>query len=104
MRLFSNVAAGVVRFFGNAAAGVRHVNQRYARPEIQTTPFVTFCLWSLRIYLLLMVGLMLYALVAQARAGSGSDNKPDSPPAATEPAESQPGAAQPGATETPRHE
>jgi hypothetical protein len=55
---------------GNVAASVREINRRYAKPEIQTTRFVKICLWSLRIYLLSMVFLMVYALVRQSMASS----------------------------------
>jgi hypothetical protein len=80
-------------FFGNVAASVREVNRRYAKPEIETTRFVKICLWSLRIYLLVMVGLMFYALVRQSRAGSNAAETTSPPATVTNatPAMTQPG-------------
>jgi biopolymer transport protein ExbD len=66
--------------FGSVTASVREINRKYAKPEIEITPFVKFCLLSLRIYLLIMVGLMVYALVKQSMANS---NPVETPPAAT---------------------
>ncbi len=46
---------------------IHEVNRRYARPEIAMTPFVKVCLLSLRIYLLLLVGLMVVKFILVAR-------------------------------------
>ena len=67
--------------FKNVAESFAEVNRKYAKPEIETTLFVKICLLTLRIYLLLMVGLMVYALVKQAMA----ENTEAQPPAATQP-------------------
>lgn len=56
-------------FFKNIGESVREVNRKYAKPEIEMTLFVKTCLLTLRVYLLLMVGLMVYALVRQAIGG-----------------------------------
>lgn len=45
---------------------IREVNRRYAKPEIAMTPFVKFCLLSLRIYLLLLVALMVVKFILVA--------------------------------------
>ena len=65
--------------------GVREVNRRYARPEIETTRFTRVCLVGLRVYLMLMVALMVYALVRTAAAGRDAV-EPAAPPAASQPA------------------
>ena len=77
---------------GNIAASVREINRRYAKPEIEVTRFVTICLWSLRIYLLTMVVLMVYALVKQSMAGSAPAETASPPVTATN---ATPTAAQP---------
>jgi len=46
---------------------IREINRKYATPEIEMTPFVKFCLVGLRIYLLLLVGLMLFKFISAAR-------------------------------------
>ena len=47
---------------------IREINRKYATPEIQMTGFVKFCLFSLRIYLLLRVVLMIVKFVIAARS------------------------------------
>ena len=49
-------------------AQIREVNRKYAKPEIQMTPFVKFCLVGLRVYLLLLVGLMVFKFIIAARS------------------------------------
>jgi len=82
---------------GNIAGSVREINRKYARPEIETTRFVKICLWSLRIYLLTMVFLMVYALVKQSMASSApaetaspSVTATNSTPAVAQPAQVHP--------------
>ena len=53
--------------FKNLAAEIREINRKYAKPEIEITPFVKFCLIGLRIYLLLLVGLMIFKFILAAR-------------------------------------
>jgi hypothetical protein len=76
-------------FFGSIAASVREVNRKYAKPEIETTLFVKICLLALRLYLIIMIGLMVYALVRQVRSGSEPQEKTGPAPAAIQPAESK---------------
>ena len=73
-----------MRLFRSIVDGVREVNRKYAKPEIDTTLFVKICLLSLRIYLLVMIGLMAYALVDKVVAGGKGEHE-GSPAAATEP-------------------
>jgi hypothetical protein len=46
---------------------IREINRKYATPEIDMTPLVKFCLIGLRIYLLLLVGLMVFKFIVAAR-------------------------------------
>ncbi|HEX9531767.1 MAG TPA: hypothetical protein VGA58_03200 [bacterium] len=55
------------RIFESLKAQIREVNRRYAKPEIAMTPFVKFCLVSLRVYLLVLVTLMIVKFVLVAR-------------------------------------
>lgn len=43
--------------------GVRSVNRKYAVPQIEMTAFVKTCLLTLRIYLFVLVGLLLYKFI-----------------------------------------
>jgi len=49
--------------FSSLIAGVRSVNARYAKPQIEMTPFVKICLFTLRAYLFVLIGLMIYKFV-----------------------------------------
>ncbi len=49
--------------FGSLASSVREINRKYAKPTIEITPFVRACLLTLRVYLFLLIGLMLYKFV-----------------------------------------
>lgn len=71
-------------FFNNVADSVREVNRKYAKPEIETTLFVKICLVVLRVYLLSMVALMVYALVKDAVGGGNpSETAPTAAPTTT---------------------
>ncbi|MBF0548009.1 MAG: hypothetical protein HQM08_26465 [Candidatus Riflebacteria bacterium] len=48
------------RFIGEAIEAVKEINQKYAVPKIKTRPAVSFALLMLRLYLVLMVGLLFY--------------------------------------------
>ena len=47
----------------------RKINHRYSKPHIEMTPLVKLSLMALRIYLLLIVGLIIYKFVATLSAG-----------------------------------
>lgn len=47
---------------------VRAINRKYAKPEIEMTFFVRFCLIGLRLYLLLLVGLMILKFILAAKS------------------------------------
>ena len=48
---------------------IREINHRYSKPHIEMTPLVKLSLMALRIYLLLIVGLIIYKFVATLSAG-----------------------------------
>jgi len=50
-------------FFSSIVETVREINRKYEKPQIIMTPFVKFCLLILRIYLLSLVGLMVFKFV-----------------------------------------
>lgn len=55
------------RILESLRAQIREVNRRYAEPEIAMTPFVKFCLASLRVYLLVLVTMMVVKFILVAR-------------------------------------
>jgi Mn2+/Fe2+ NRAMP family transporter len=46
--------------------GIAAVNRKYAKPEIETTRFAKFCLLSLRVYLFVLIGLMIFKFIVAA--------------------------------------
>ena len=50
-------------FFRNTAGAVREINRKYAKPHIEMTRGVRFSLGALRLYLLLLVGIMVYKFI-----------------------------------------
>lgn len=55
-----NALTGVVN---SLMSSIRAINRKYAKPQIDMTPFVKICLLTLRLYLFLLVGLMVYKFV-----------------------------------------
>ena len=49
---------------------LREINHRYSKPHIEMTPLVKFSLMTLRIYLLLIVGLIVYKFVVTLSTGA----------------------------------
>jgi len=49
--------------FTSLVTGVKAINRKYAKPQIEMTLFVKVCLVSLRLYLFLLVGLMIYKFI-----------------------------------------
>jgi len=41
----------------------REINQRYSKPHIEMSPAVKYSLMALRVYLLVLVGLIIYKFV-----------------------------------------
>ena len=52
-----------INVFENLVTSVREINRKYARPRIEMTPFVKICLFSLRLYLILLIGIMIFKFV-----------------------------------------
>jgi len=52
-----------MRFFNGIIQGVREVNRKYATPSIRMTKGIKLALFTLRIYLLLLVGLLVFKFV-----------------------------------------
>jgi len=50
----------MTRMMVGLVSGARAVNRRYATPTIEMTPFVKICLVTLRLYLLVLIGLLVY--------------------------------------------
>ncbi len=53
--------------FGSLVSSVREINRKYHEPTIEMTPLVRVCLVVLRLYLLVLVGLMVYKFVVTLR-------------------------------------
>lgn len=53
----------VLDVFRDLFRGIRGINEKYKTPEIQMTPMVRFSLLLLRIYLLTMIGILLFKFI-----------------------------------------
>ncbi len=53
----------IVNFFKNTVETVRDINQKYATPHLKTTRLVRFSLGLLRVYLLLLVGILVFKFI-----------------------------------------
>jgi hypothetical protein len=49
--------------FTSLVTGVKTINRKYAEPQIEMTSFVKVCLVTLRLYLFLLIGLMIYKFI-----------------------------------------
>jgi hypothetical protein len=49
---------------------IREINHRYSKPHIEMTPLVKLSLMALRVYLLLLVGLIVYKFVITLTTGA----------------------------------
>lgn len=49
---------------------IREINHRYSKPHIEMTPLVKISLMALRVYLLLLVGLIVYKFVVTLTTGA----------------------------------
>lgn len=52
-----------MRLFSNIVQNIREINHRYEKPQIEMTPFVKLCLLVLRLYLLGLVGLLIFKFI-----------------------------------------
>ncbi|TWJ18841.1 hypothetical protein [Geobacter argillaceus] len=50
-------------FFSHNFAKVREINQKYAKPNVEMSGWVRGSLLFLRLYLILLVGLLLYKFI-----------------------------------------
>ena len=57
----------ILEFFKNTISNVKSINQKYAKPQIKMTPLVKFSLLSLRLYLLFLVGILVYRFITLIR-------------------------------------
>jgi hypothetical protein len=57
----------ILEFFKNTVSMVRSINQKYAKPQIKMTPMVKFSLLSLRLYLIFLVGILVYRFITMLR-------------------------------------
>ena len=53
----------IVKFFRSTVATVKEINLKYSKPQIKMTPFVRFSLMLLRLYLLFLVGILVYRFI-----------------------------------------
>ena len=53
--------------FNSLISGVREINRRYAKPRIEMTLLTRICLLGLRVYLITLVGLMVYKFIETVR-------------------------------------
>ncbi len=53
--------------FSHSFAKVREINAKYATPSIEISGWVKFALLSLRLYLLALIGLLLYKFITLVR-------------------------------------
>lgn len=51
------------KFFENTFKEVREINKKYRVPKTKTTPMVKFSLMMLRVYLILLVGILFYKFI-----------------------------------------
>jgi len=65
MKSFWNATMRPLReFFGRRFSRIREINRKYKTPHVEMTPAVKFALLVLRLYLLLLVGLLFFKFFA----------------------------------------
>jgi hypothetical protein len=52
-----------MKMFSGLITGVRMINQKYSKPQIEMTLLTKICLFGLRVYLFTLVGLMVYKFI-----------------------------------------
>jgi len=57
----------ILEFFKNTVSAVKSINQKYAKPQIKMTRMVKFSLLSLRLYLIFLVGVLVYRFITLPR-------------------------------------
>ena len=56
-----------MKTFRSLISEVRAINQKYSSPQIEMTRLTKICLFGLRVYLLTLVGLMVYKFIETVR-------------------------------------
>ena len=54
-------------FFSHNYAKIQEINRKYERPSIEMSAWVKFSLLSLRLYLMFLVGLLVYKFITMLR-------------------------------------
>ena len=57
----------ILEFFKNTVSTVKAINQKYAKPQIKMTSLVKVSLLSLRLYLIFLVGILIYRFITMLR-------------------------------------
>ena len=57
----------ILEFFKNTMNTVKSINQKYAQPQIKMTPLVKVSLLALRLYLIFLVGILVYKFITMLR-------------------------------------
>ena len=57
----------ILEFFRTTMGAVKSINQKFATPQIKMTPWVKFSLLSLRLYLIFLVGILVYRFITMLR-------------------------------------
>jgi len=57
----------IPEFLKNTINTVKSINKKYATPQVKMTPLVKLSLLSLRIYLLFLVGILVYKFISMLR-------------------------------------
>jgi hypothetical protein len=65
--IFGVVGKRVTGFIGGTIAQVAAINKKYATPRVKTTPAVRVALLMLRLYLLSLVGILVYKFITLVR-------------------------------------
>jgi hypothetical protein len=56
-----------INIFKNLATQVCEINRKYSKPRIKMTPMAKISLLSLRIYLIILIGIMLFKFVTMLK-------------------------------------
>lgn len=57
----------ILEFLTNTINTVKSINRKYATPQVKMTPLVKLCLLTLRVYLLFLVGILVYKFITMLR-------------------------------------
>jgi hypothetical protein len=57
----------ILRFLENTVSTAKSINQKYSEPQLKMTRLVKFSLLLLRIYLLFLVGILVFKFVTMVR-------------------------------------